>query len=49
MHLAILLEKKVNTLEEAITLTNFIKTKLSQHPDVKISSNASQQVEPPEA
>jgi hypothetical protein len=48
MKLMVLLEKIVATTEEGVTLTNLIKQKLAQYPEIEVSSQCVDVIVQPE-
>lgn len=48
MQLTVFLEKIVANVEEGITFTNIVKAKLKNNPEVKVTSNCIEIIEPNE-
>lgn len=42
MRLTIVLRKEVPNIEQAQTLTNIVKQKLAEHPEIEITASASE-------
>lgn len=46
MYLTIALRKEVETVEQAQALTNIVKTKLQDHPEVIITATCTEHLQP---
>lgn len=46
MYLTIVLRKEVPDTETAQTLTDIVRDKLSEHPEVRITSSVSEEINP---
>lgn len=48
MNLTIVLRKEVESIEIATNLTNIVRTKLEDHPDIAITASVGQNIPEPE-